>query len=201
MSAGDVDYALVRLRCRLAARPSLDAWTQIRRLRATDAVWAALRQSGAAGWLQGLNAELSPPALEAGLLRNWRAHLLQIAAWLPPDWHPLLSRCADGAQQPWLPLRWLADLQQQLPKLDADARAESDRLVRALRTHIQSFSSAAAGNGWPLRESLQAMLEHANASQPLSAVTLLRGLLLLALDYERLRGELLRRACALEQAA
>lgn len=201
MSAGDIDYALVRLRCRLAARPSVDDWTQIRRLRATDAVWAALRQGGAAGWMTGLNPELSPPALEAGLHRNWRAQLLKIAGWLPPDWHPLLSRCAEGTQRPWLPLRWLADLQRVLPTLDADARADCERLLRALRAHVQDFSTAAAGNGWPLRESLQTALERASACQPLSATTLLRGLLLLALDYERLRGELLRRACALEQAA
>lgn len=204
MSNGEIDYALVRLRCRLALCPTLEEWTRIRRIRALETAWGALRQSGASAWMQSLSPDLRLPELEANLLSNWRMQMAQIAGWLPSTWQGALDRCAQtppliaGAE---LPSRWPAGLAGVLPSMETDERLAASRLYAQIGAHARAFSSAPPGNGWPIRESLQRDLQSSITRDPLSMVNVLRGVLVLSLDFERLRGELVRRTALRERAA
>jgi len=87
---------------------------------------------------------------------------------------------------------WAAELMQRLPPLDADAREELADLRRSVEQHRQRFSRLAAGNGWPERAALERQLLARLRRNPLSPVHLLTAVALSLLDYERVRGELLR---------
>lgn len=205
MNAGEVDYALVRLRCRLTARPTLDEWTRIRRIRALDAAWMALGQTGASLWMRSLTPDMPLPVLEAHLWSNWGGQLAQIAGWLPSAWQKALGRCAQppapASKGQDVRVQWAAGIVNALPPMAADEQLAVTQLCAQLGAHLRAFSGAPSGNGWPLREALQQRLQFVSALDPLSPVNIVRGVLLLALDFERLRGELVRRIGLRERAA
>lgn len=94
---------------------------------------------------------------------------------------------------------WLAELMRRLPPLDADDRDELATLKRIVTQHRQRFSRLAPGNGWPERSLLERQLLTRLRRNPLSPVQLLTAVALALLDYERVRGELLRLAALPEE--
>jgi len=131
----------------------------------------------------------APPTSRAAVLAAGPAAPLA-AAWTAPD---------DAAGT------WLAEWRRRLPANaregdDTGARATPDSmrhsleaLVRALREHARVFRVAAPTEGWAMRASLRSelvLLLRRAALQPAVAFV---HLALCALDFERLRAELLRR--------
>jgi hypothetical protein len=100
---------------------------------------------------------------------------------------------------------WLAEWRRRLPANardgdDAGARATPDStrhsleaLVRALRAHARVFRLAVPSQGWALRGSLRSELVHLLRRSSLQPAIAFVHLALCALDFERLRAELLRR--------
>jgi hypothetical protein len=89
---------------------------------------------------------------------------------------------------------WLAEWQRRLPTQSGEWDDSLRQVAAALRTHAADFAAAPPGAGGMLRRSLHArltLLLRRNALEPAAAFT---HLALCALDLERLRGELLRRA-------
>lgn len=105
-------------------------------------------------------------------------------------------RALLGAAQPdprRLLALWRAEWQHRLPAAAA-GRAVETRLIPLLAAHAQAFGAPHAVDGWALRRSLQArlvMLLRRTLVEPASAFVYLA---LSALELERVRGELLRRA-------
>jgi hypothetical protein len=100
---------------------------------------------------------------------------------------------------------WLAEWRRRLP---ADARDGDDAatrvipdstrpplaaLVRALHAHARTFRVAAASQGWALRGTLRSELVRLLRRSALQPAIAFVHLALCALDFERLRAELLRR--------
>jgi hypothetical protein len=101
------------------------------------------------------------------------------AAWLTPQ-------CLGRA--------WHDEWQRRLPQPLGDADDALRQLGRLLHDHQQVFEQAAPSEGWLLRGALRARLSllfHRAAVQPAAAFI---DLALCALDLERLRAEVLRRA-------
>jgi hypothetical protein len=90
---------------------------------------------------------------------------------------------------------WLAEWQRLLPR---GALTPGDPLARVLalwREHGLAFAQAVPGQGWPQRAALRARLALLLRSAALEPAEAFIHLTLCALDLERLRAELLRRAC------
>lgn len=106
-------------------------------------------------------------------------HAPLAAAWAEPD------RIGQA---------WFAEWRRRI----RDARGADDVLVaeaaRALDMHLRTFRDRAVRDGWPLRRALQARLSLLFRRAMLSPAAAFAFLGLAALDLERLRGELLRRA-------
>lgn len=100
------------------------------------------------------------------------------AAWSDPD------RLDDA---------WLAEWRRRLPRGGGDAMLLAE-LVRTLTSHFKAFHDSAVTDGWPLRRALQARLCILFRRATLDPAAAFIVLSLTALDLERLRGELQRRA-------
>lgn len=89
---------------------------------------------------------------------------------------------------------WLAEWRLRI----RDARGADDPLVaeatRVLDAHLRAFRDRALRDGWPLRRALQARLSLVFRRAMTRPAAALAFLALSALELERLRGELLRRA-------
>lgn len=112
-----------------------------------------------------------------------------------PDWPAAELRLFENPgidSSPGVEAVWLAELQRRLPPLGVDARDELCRLQQVLEQHRLRFSRLTAGNGWPERAALEQRLLTRMRRTPLSPVHLLTAVALALLDYERVRGELLR---------
>jgi len=104
-----------------------------------------------------------------------------------------LAALAAGWDDPGriVPL-WRVEWERRAPaRGDPDLRAE---LGRALGAHLAAFHDPALKDGWPLRRALQARLTLLLRRAMLDPAAAFAYLALIALDLERLRGELLRRA-------
>lgn len=89
---------------------------------------------------------------------------------------------------------WQAEWQRRLPKpLSADDDTLG-QVVRVLLDHRKAFAEAAPGQGWLLRSSLRVRLTLLLRRAALEPAAAFIHLALCALDLERLRAELLRRA-------
>jgi len=118
-------------------------------------------------------AESCPAALTEGPLAPFAS------AWRDPD------RLFDVWHKTW---------EARLPRLDASGRAGRAMLARLLRAHAVAIGAPALRDAWPLRRALQLrllQLFRRILAEPIAAFVYLA---IVALDLERLRGELVRRA-------
>lgn len=110
---------------------------------------------------------------------------------------------ATGAMAPLLPAWrdpdrllavWHEAFVAQLPRMDDETRAHLAALERALTDHRRAIGEPTVRDAWPLRRALQARLLHLFRHTLVEPVEAFIYLALVALDLERLRGELVRRA-------
>ncbi len=103
---------------------------------------------------------------------------------------PLAPAVAELAN---LHAAWAAQWRQRVPPLgDEDAGAMA-ALARVLARHRDAFAATSGSDGWALRRTLAAALElrfHRSVASPAAVFAYLA---LVALDAERLRGEVVRR--------
>jgi len=101
------------------------------------------------------------------------------AAWTDPD------RIGD---------LWLAEWRRRIPGSQHADNAIMDEAGRALGAHLAAFRDRMVRDGWPLRRTLQARLSLLFRRAMVDPSAAFIFLALSALDLERLRGEILRRA-------
>ena len=89
---------------------------------------------------------------------------------------------------------WLAEWQRRAPAQRGDDAAGWRALTATLQGHTRRFAAAPAGTGDALRQDLRQRLRLLLRRTPLQPALAFIHLALCALDLERLRGELLRRA-------
>ena len=99
---------------------------------------------------------------------------------------------AWAARDRFLPT-WRAEWIRRLPRTPASDSLLA-RLVALVEQHVVAFSTLAVGDAWPLRRALQARLATLFRRATLDPAAAFTFLGLAALDIERLRGELVRRA-------
>ena len=89
---------------------------------------------------------------------------------------------------------WRAEWLRRLPAGRGDDVSLLDELAHALRRHLAAFRDPSVRDGWPLRRALEARLVLLFRRAMLDPAAAFIYLALTALDLERLRGELVRRA-------
>jgi hypothetical protein len=106
-----------------------------------------------------------------------------------------LAALAPGWEAPQAMGRsWLIEWQRRLPQPLHEAGDALGQLVHALGDHAGAFAQASPGQGWQLRAALRARLSLLLRRAALEPAAAFIHVALCALDLERLRGELLRRA-------
>lgn len=89
---------------------------------------------------------------------------------------------------------WRAEWIRRLPRATLTAAPRLQRLATVLEQHLTAFGEAAPSEGWALRRALQLRLASLFRRAVLDPAAAFVFLALSALDVERLRGELVRRA-------
>jgi hypothetical protein len=107
---------------------------------------------------------------------------------------PLSALAVSWAMPQTLGEAWLDEWQRRLPAPLGNAGEALPQVVRTLVDHRAAFAGAAAGQGWLLRGALSARLSLLLRRAAVEPAAAFIHLALCALDLERLRAELLRRA-------
>lgn len=217
-----MEYAQARLQARYGAHPVEAQWRQLGTYRDIAAYLAAARAMPFADWLAGIDDSAGPHEIERALRRLWRKSVAEVARWLPAEWgraacrletlidlpafahrqrgealprgvefDPRLGALADGKANLE---HWLAHWIRFWPEDRDSDHAELKLLGERLRRHLADFAQTDTAVAWEARRALRSRVVLAfrrAALQPLAAFLFL---LLLALDLERLRAELMLRA-------
>lgn len=91
---GGMEYVQAHLQARYGQRPDEAAWQRLAALRGWPAALAWARESAFRVWLDGSSEAGGAQALEAALRRRWRALVMEVARWMPPEWRAAVAWCA-----------------------------------------------------------------------------------------------------------
>lgn len=219
---GDLEYALGRIGARIGERPREAAWRALGVIRDLSAFVDAARAGPLARWMRGIDRQADAHAIEERLRENTGAHVRELRDWMPVAWQPAIewttvlldlpfalhlargdtplpwmaadAGCRDLARAPWLAGgdraaavgAWHDEWNRRVPHDAGD-----DDLLRKLGDLLANVP----------RRSLGPPLLHLYRRATLAPAATFVYLALSALDMERLRGELLRRALFAMQAA
>lgn len=145
-------YAQARVQSRHGLRPQPDDWRIVESTAGAGPYLDALRQTGLAARLKGMDATAEPEALERGFRVAWREAVAEHAAWSPPEWQPAVEwlavlpdlpavahLLAGGKVPPW---------QRKDPVLGGLAWDEPGRRREAVQA--SPFAELAGGDGEPV---------------------------------------------------
>jgi hypothetical protein len=107
---------------------------------------------------------------------------------------PLVPLAAAWTEPGRIGHLWRDEWRRRLPARHAGDPRLVDELGRVISAHLGAFRDPSVNDGWPLRRALQARLALLFRRAMLDPAAAFVFLALAALDLERLRGELLRRA-------
>lgn len=222
MTLADFAYAQARLQARHGRRPDHTTWQLLAAQGSAAQAMAQARNGPLGDWLQGLDEHADARAIERHLQARWLQQVNAVARWLPARWRaalqqfarlPLLATAGGagdagdagdgglvgedevngiGDHAPDAVLAaWQADWQRSLP---ADARPLRPLLALPAQWLLPRLAGQGGGRATASSAATQQRLQGLARRHPGSAVAVFAHLALLALDLERLRGELIVRA-------
>ena len=217
-----MEYAQARLQARYGTHPDEAQWRQLGAHRDLVAYLAAARAMPFADWLVGIDDGAGPHEIERALRRLWRKAVAEVARWLPAEWGPaahwmetlgdlpaLAHRERGGTLPKGVELddrlaelaggkanleQWQAHWARLWPQDRETDRLELMQLSARLREHLADFAQHDAAAAWEVRRALRRRMAYAFRRAALQPVAGFLFLLLLALDLERLRADLMLRA-------
>ncbi|MDP1733757.1 MAG: hypothetical protein Q8L44_05270 [Sulfuritalea sp.] len=217
-----MEYAQARLQARYGAHPGEAQWRQLGAHRDFVAYLAAARAMPFADWLVGIDDGAGPHEIEQALRRFWRKTVAEVARWLPAEWAPAARWVATLSDLPALAHRergetlpkgveldgrlaalagnkanleqWQACWVRLWPQDGEADHGELQQFCSRLRQHLADFTLHDASTAWEVRRALRGRMACAFRRAALQPAAAFLFLLLLALDLERLRADLLLRA-------
>ena len=215
-AVGSLPYALARLGARHGQRPDEAAWRRIENLRGFAPALEEARRTTLRARLVGITADSGAAQVEAMLRTQAQVMVEEVADWMDPAWREAITWCAllpdlaalqhvarGGAAPAWLgeappglaldqPERlgqaWFTEWQRRWPRHN-DIEGEDD-VLPAFAALLQRLLPG----GLAQRAGLKAQLTLLRRRAGLQPAAVFIHLALDALDWERLRAELLRRA-------
>ncbi|MBF0178525.1 MAG: hypothetical protein HQM03_00705 [Magnetococcales bacterium] len=207
-------YLLARIQARHGQRLDENQWRMLASSHSFDRFLSQARDTPLGPWLEGIDPSRDIHHMEWSLRDAFRRHVAEVTAWAPPAWRPAtkwlatlpdleatLHRRASGMTHPWL--RWLDDSPHPLPPTGADPLSwwleqwrelwpkepgEHARLLELIR-YLRASLTQDNVTWRELDEGVTLRLRR-HAMHP---TVLFPHLLLTAMDFNRLRGELSRR--------
>lgn len=251
-----IEYAQARMQARFGDRPGAALWRELDSVRDLGAYLDSLQGTPLRGWVTGINAAGDLHQIESRLRERFRAHVHEVARWMPEPWGPAVRRVARlldlparahllsgrgpfswmtrepglralliadaGEGRPAVATRtagesrvgrdagrvpdaarvraaWLAEWERCWPVRDREARRAMTTIVTVLSRHLERFRLAGARDSWRLRSGLERDLRALFRKFALQPEACFAYLGLVALDLERLRAQLVRRALWLRE--
>ncbi|HTC44912.1 MAG TPA: hypothetical protein VK696_07685 [Steroidobacteraceae bacterium] len=206
---GNIEYAATRVQSQHGARPDPVQWRRLETSHDLGQYLEGARGSLFGPWIVSLDRHRDVHDIERTLRGAWRHYVRSVAGWHPRcwqswliwlEWLPTLglgARIADvepaiAKQAPSFEL-WVTRWRALWPAVDADTAQHLTQVLKALREYAQQNELANDDSVAP-RERLRARLERIFRAAAGTAVATLCHLGLMALDFERLRGGLVKRS-------
>jgi hypothetical protein len=82
------EYAQARMQARFGARPDAALWRELDGLRDLKTYLEAANGTSLRFWVAGMEAGADLHPIEIRLRERFRAHIREVAGWLPPEWRP-----------------------------------------------------------------------------------------------------------------
>ncbi len=83
-----MEYAQARMQARFGARPDAAHWRELEGLRDLRTYLEAANGTSLRSWVAGMEAGTDLHPIEIRLRERFRAHIREVAGWLPPEWRP-----------------------------------------------------------------------------------------------------------------
>jgi hypothetical protein len=93
-----MEYAQARMQARFGARPQAASWRGLDGASDLGAYLEAARGTSLRAWLPDVDPRADLHQIDSALRERFRAHVEEVARWLPPQWRPAvlgLSRLPD----------------------------------------------------------------------------------------------------------
>lgn len=193
-----LEYAQARIQARHGKRPAEAAWSPLHSAIDLASLLDMARAGPLEGWVAGLEPSASATDLEQRLHEQLRRYIAEVASWMPAPWQPAvlwtraladLAPHTAQAREAWA-VRW----RELWPARNCEEEAALETVALEVRAHFARFAVADIDEAWPMRAALQARLTGLFRRFTLTPAAAFAHLLLVALDLERLRAELVGRA-------
>jgi hypothetical protein len=196
VTATEFAYTQARIQARHAQRPDEATWARLHASTTLAHFLTAARATGLRRWVAHLKPGHAAQDIERSLGTEFRSYVREVASWLPERWQDAtravgeLPLASEGEGKRLLEL-WRA----RWPRASVGQRRALNALVDALSRHSDEMATAAStSDGWLLRAALGTQLARLFRAEREQPTAVFCHLGMIALDVERLRGALLRRA-------
>lgn len=200
MSPG-FELAQARSQARHGQRLAEATWRRLGASSSFGHFLEAARGTALRRWVAHLSTASAPAEIEQTLREDWARQVAEVASWVPERWRPAVAwleaapAVALGAAG--MPAReWVARFRALWPAAWPAERRALEGWLGLLAQHGKAMTADDAADGWALRAALDVSVSRfyrLHAGEPVAAFC---HLTLVALDLERLRGALIRRALA-----
>jgi hypothetical protein len=212
---GDLEYALARIGARMGDRPREASWRALAVIRDFAAFIDAARAGPLARWMKGIGRHADAHVIEEELRENALCLVHEVRDWMPLGWQPAVDWSTVLLDIPAAlylargdsPLSWMRQdaTSRKLAREPWLVHGDAARAMQAWREGWLRCAPHDAANDTLLRDlghrlateprrSLGPPLQRLYRRATLRPAAAFVFLALSALDMERLRGELLRRA-------
>ena len=185
-------YARARMQARHGERPDEIVWNRLHASSSLAHFLEAARGTGLRRWVSHLTVRTPPHDVELTLRADFTQYVGEVATWVPDAWRAAVLWVAGLVR---VPLADLEDWRALWPRTTHSERAHLVLFTRTLERHLDAMAHAdSASDGFAERARLElefARLFRWHAEEPVAPFCHLG---LVALDLERLRGAVLRRA-------
>jgi hypothetical protein len=204
-----IEFAQARMQARHGARPEARAWAMVHASVSLGALLENARSSSLESWIAGLDPGAPRAEAERLLGDRLRGRIAEVARWMPDAWRPAVLHTSSLIE---LPARqrelrgtgdeeraaaarreWIAAWRSLWPDGPAEEREALDELVRGVESHLERFARASPDDAEALRLALRLRVESIFRRHALGPAAVFAHLLLVALEAERLRAEIMER--------
>ena len=216
-----MEYAQARMQARFGARPGPQAWRELDAASELRAYLDAARGTSLKRWVSGIEPGADLHAIDSALRARFESHIAEVAHWLPQEWRSAalwllnvldLSAIQQSGSEPDFLRRYrkkararaaqgnearaafLEEWTRRWPAQDEESLRGMQCIAATIAKHLERFARTSVRDAWHERSLLERELRRLFRRFALKPEAAFCHLALVALDLERLRAALVRRA-------